>query len=652
MKENSVPLISLPVGVLTKQSFRHQASLFWFVQQQVYGVDAAARTTILWVENNLEGEPRETDRTWLDNLGAPYVVAPPYYEVFDCASHGVNVPLNIQAALVHVIDDYHPDQLIEVLDCDMLHLRKAPDFDVAANEILVDPIYEPWHLHSKGKHRDIVAGYLEHGDKYFNGGFVPIIGRAGTIKKILQRWIEVHIHIVNRDLPDKIKWWAGMYALQVACDNAQVTMKGLDTTYIPGKNQLLQEHHIAHYSVDKIFNKKTPEWPFVDPDGFPKNTYYEHIRAWLEKQNAPNTKSTVLEDRWKHWIAKCLMMEHSTESIVSNLITKGYSSELIHAEIEIAKKNPYLRGAQDVYRREKAKLENVDFENHKALNNQQWLLKTYEKLAAMDNKFGHIARITAPPFNEFVSRYVSQNRPVIIQGAMKDWPAYLKWDLDYFEAMHGDAVVSIQDGREADPYYERNQKFYRSDCRLSDFIARLRATQSSNDFYMTAGNMGQHREHLPKIFADSDGVNIGDGYLKGAPEGSLWVGPQGTVTPLHFDMVNNLFCQIRGRKRVRLVPSWSLPWVYNDYHVYSDVDAAQPNFLNHPLFENATMFDFVVNPGEILFIPIGWWHHLVSLDVSISLTRKNLALPEGNSFGSGFIKESRNFRVGIVEKNQ
>lgn len=643
------PLISLPVGVLIKQSFRHQASLFWYAHQQVYGDEARNRAKVLWVENNLETEPRETDLSWLTHLGAPFAVTKPYYEVFDCPSHGVNVPLNIQAALAQVIDDYHPDQLIEILDCDMLHLRSAPSFAVTNDEILVDPIYESWHLHSRGQHRDVIAKYLKHGDHYFNGGFVPIIGRAGTLKKILQGWIDIHIDILQRSFPEKIKWWAGMYALQAACENAQVTMRGLDATYIPGKNQLAESHHIAHYSVDKIFDKKKPGWPYLDVSEFPSNIYYEFIRQWLHTQEPLKPKLEKLEDRWKHWIAKCLLMEHSDDSIVANLSAKGYSTELVADEIEKARKDPYLRGALDVFKRETSKLEDVSFEKEKARNNQAWLLKTYQKLASMDETFGEVPRIGVPSRKEFVNRFVSMNRPVILQGAMEQWPAYQKWDLDYFNETHGDALVSIQDGRDSDPQYERNQKYLRSECRFSDFIARLKTTDSSNDFYMTAGNMGNHRGALAKIFADSDNVNIGDGYLQGPAEGSLWIGPKGTITPLHFDMVNNLFCQIRGRKRVRLVPSWSLPWVYNDYHVYSDVDAADPDFEVHPLFKNVTVFDFVVNPGEILFIPVGWWHHLVSLDVSISLTRKNLALSKSNSFGAGFIKDSKNFQLGRVK---
>lgn len=654
-------LISCPVGVLTKQSFRQQAALFWYGQQQVYGEAANSRSKVLWVENNLETEPRETDLTWLDELGAPYLIAKPYYEIFNCPSHGVNVPLNIQAAVAQIIDQFHPNQVIEILDCDMFHLRKAPDYQVADGEILVDAIYEGWHLHSLGKNRNIIERYFKHGGDFYNGGFVPIIGRAKTIKKILEAWVEIHIDIVQRDLPDKIKWWAGMFALQAACENTEIRMKGIDATYIPGKNELEESHHIAHYSVDKYFDKKKPGWPYLKTNDFPKNVYYDCIRGWLEskKENKKESKNydvslsderpKVMEAKWKHWIAKCLLMEHTDESIVANLAAKGYSESFVESEIKKAKLDPYFKGARDVFVRETTKLEEAKFEQVKAEKNNAWLLKTYEKLSRMDDSFGKIQRVPTPPFKVFVSSYLSRNRPVILQGAMDDWPAYKKWDLEYFRQVHGGASVSIQDGRDSDPHYERNQKFFRKEVVFSDFIDRLNETESSNDFYMTAGNMAQHKESIPKIFADSDSVNIGDGYLTGQTEGSLWIGPKGTVTPLHFDMVNNLFCQIRGSKRVRLVPSWSLPWVYNDYHVYSDVDAAQPDFDNHPLFKNATVYDFVVNAGEILFIPIGWWHHLESLEVSISLTRKNLALSASNSFGAGFVKESINFSVGKTD---
>ena len=39
------------------------------------------------------------------------------------------------------------------------------------------------------------------------------------------------------------------------------------------------------------------------------------------------------------------------------------------------------------------------------------------------------------------------------------------------------------------------------------------------------------------------------------------------------------------------------------------------------------MLEVVVEPGETVFLPLGWWHQVTSLDVSLSFSFSNLALP-------------------------
>ncbi|MDB2379823.1 cupin-like domain-containing protein [Luminiphilus sp.] len=358
-----------------------------------------------------------------------------------------------------------------------------------------------------------------------------------------------------------------------------------------------------------------------------------------------------MEDKWRHWIAKCLTKGHSDAYIEQYLLTKGLPKEEVITELASAKSHPYIKGASEVYQRDvggapspfQGSSDDM-FYLDKALNNQAWVLSSYEKLARLDPDFGKIQRINAPPLSTFVSRYISANRPVIIQGAMENWIPKKKWSFDYFRAVHADAIVGIQDGRDTDPDYEKNQKFLRSEVRFDAFLDRLEATASSNDFYMTAGNMGSHRDALYSLFEDAESVDIRGEYFDFPAQGSLWIGPKGTITPLHFDMINNFFCQIIGRKRIRLVPSWSLPWVYNEYHVYSEVDVKNVDFGSFPEFAKATVYDFVIEPGEVLFIPLGWWHHLESLDHSVSLTRKNLKVSSKDAYGDGFVRESRLFK--------
>ena len=353
-----------------------------------------------------------------------------------------------------------------------------------------------------------------------------------------------------------------------------------------------------------------------------------------------------MENRWRHWIAKCVIAGNSHDYIIRFLLEKDYAEADIISEISAAECHPYINGARDLLNRKLAQAADIGFYTNKAANNQAWLLERYERLASLDPNFGEIQRIDPPPFQEFLERFIAVNRPVIIVGCMEDWKPYKTWTFDYFRRHHQDSIVGIQDGRDSDPLYEQNQKFHRKEVRFGDFLDRIERTDSSNDFYMTAGNMGAHRAALSQLFDDAENINIRNEYFEFPAEGSLWIGPKGTVTPLHFDMINNFFCQIRGSKRVRLVPSWSMPWVYNDYHVYSDVDAASPDFDQHPLFSNVTMYDFVIYPGEILFIPMGWWHHLESLEPAVSLTRKRLNHAGDNTYGGGFIQASKNFTLG------
>src|SRR5262249_45920199 len=88
-----------------------------------------------------------------------------------------------------------------------------------------------------------------------------------------------------------------------------------------------------------------------------------------------------------------------------------------------------------------------------------------------------------------------------------------------------------------------------------------------------------------------------------------------------------LLVQIVGRKRVILVPSAQLPLVYNDIGVFSEGDAERPDLARHPLFAGADPVEVTLHAGDALFIPVGWWHHVRSLGISIAPSFTNFAFP-------------------------
>jgi ribosomal protein L16 Arg81 hydroxylase len=57
------------------------------------------------------------------------------------------------------------------------------------------------------------------------------------------------------------------------------------------------------------------------------------------------------------------------------------------------------------------------------------------------------------------------------------------------------------------------------------------------------------------------------------------------------------------------------------------IDAEQPDYNKYPLYQKATVIECDVLPGEIIFMPVGWWHHVRSLDICISMSFTNLVFP-------------------------
>lgn len=47
----------------------------------------------------------------------------------------------------------------------------------------------------------------------------------------------------------------------------------------------------------------------------------------------------------------------------------------------------------------------------------------------------------------------------------------------------------------------------------------------------------------------------------------------------------------------------------------------------HPLARNVTPYDVELDPGDMLFIPIGWWHQVRALNFSVMLTCTNFLWP-------------------------
>ena len=145
-----------------------------------------------------------------------------------------------------------------------------------------------------------------------------------------------------------------------------------------------------------------------------------------------------------------------------------------------------------------------------------------------------------------------------------------------------------------------------------------------------------------------------------------WLGPCGTFSPLHTDVPHNYFVQVVGVKRVRLFPpgiisdavipralppldtnTSSLPeialhallpvspeimkasiellesWKSNNSASASSLPPPELAWAAlYPKYAQGTIepLDFILRPGDALFIPSGWWHSMSALSVSFSVS--------------------------------
>ncbi|GHA79152.1 cupin-like domain-containing protein [Cognatilysobacter bugurensis] len=103
---------------------------------------------------------------------------------------------------------------------------------------------------------------------------------------------------------------------------------------------------------------------------------------------------------------------------------------------------------------------------------------------------------------------------------------------------------------------------------------------------------------------------------------SIWLGNR-TRIAAHQDLPDNLACAVAGRRRFTLFPPEQLANLYIGPldltpagQAISVVDFKQPDLERFPRFaqalEHAQVAD--LEPGDAIFIPSMWWHHVEALD--------------------------------------
>jgi hypothetical protein len=324
--------------------------------------------------------------------------------------------------------------------------------------------------------------------------------------------------------------------------------------------------------------------------------------------DSTSVRSSTLPPRWARWIVENKVQGLDDHRIAAILRANGFDES---------------SSWDGVCRLDDATVNlDVAIRNAQRLKKLESIFDAIESMRCLTPDTETVCRREGLSREDFLAEYYSANKPVILTDQLHHWRALQVWTPEYLKSKCGDAVVEVMVGRNNDPAYEINMESHKTTIRFADFVDRVFSAHETNDFYLTGNN---HFLKNSAVHVLLDDIALNDTYLRPEIPGHsfLWFGPRGAVTQPHHDEMNILMSQVLGRKSVCLVSPTQTHLLYNNVGVYSDVDWDNPDYERHPRFRRVKMITVVLSPGESLFLPVGWWHHVKSLDPSLSISFSN-----------------------------
>ncbi|KAL4473487.1 hypothetical protein ABPG74_022351 [Tetrahymena malaccensis] len=215
-------------------------------------------------------------------------------------------------------------------------------------------------------------------------------------------------------------------------------------------------------------------------------------------------------------------------------------------------------------------------------------------------------------FQSFYHHFQSYNMPIVLRNAVKHWKAIRKWQSDeYLVNKIGEREVQVEvreDGENKFAYFKKN--FVKSSMKYQEFIQMYKDPNRKANYYLAEFGIPE------ELVEDIDEIELG--LFMNLEYTNFWQGASGTESLPHTDDKDNFLCQIAGKKTIILVPPTQRSKLYvgagkNKIKNYSQVDFFQPDLQNFPLFSQIKgKMKVEINPGDALFIPSFWWHHVKS----------------------------------------
>jgi len=179
---------------------------------------------------------------------------------------------------------------------------------------------------------------------------------------------------------------------------------------------------------------------------------------------------------------------------------------------------------------------------------------------------------------DFIEQYYKPQKPVLIKGLTKDWPAFKKWTLDYIQNKAGDQIVPLYNNEPA----KDKQSVYApvKEMKLKDYIEILKTKPTDLRIFFY-----EILKKMPELTQDFQYPDIGLKFFKKLP--ALFFGGGASKVFMHYDidLPDSMHFHFDGHKHVTLFSPEQTKYLYrvpHSIHNLESIDMDNPDFKKYP----------------------------------------------------------------------
>lgn len=407
------------------------------------------------------------------------------------------------------------------------------------------------------------------------------------------------------------------YALQRWCGDFNYRTSWKLTAFYSNKSADLPPPEL----VEVIKTQQTPAPPPETPDYAKPKIHAEDAKAEegnpYAQQLSPSPSEVLATSESKEPLqdgASSTSSDDNPYKSVSNG-TNPYETMSTSSSASNLSSNPYAAASGPIISEKYLRIPGY----YSEIMYKEWYLSQID-LDGWYHDTGHVPRIRASEvtMDQFRDRFLKAGQPCVITDVVPTWPANAKWHPEALMEKYCETLIKVN---------EYNADEIRVKMSMRDFLIYMRENKDYKPLYVFDSSFQRRAPELlqdfgiPEYFWEDLFAAL-DEQHRPAFRWFLF-GCAKTGSPFHRDPngTSAWNAVTHGHKRWALYPPWMdrIPGQYPDDH--------HPNShkwwsLIYPtLAPQDKPIEFIQGPGDLIFIPSGWWHAVLNLDETLSVTQ-------------------------------